>query len=120
MEITNTTLTQSAPIKQLLSQQQKANGADNLAASRQVTTAQDKSADKNAGAANDTVNLSPDSLELAKSAKSQITINPAPLTNSEQAKNAAAQLVSDIRSYPNVALNAYGAVSAIGLKSLLG
>ncbi len=75
--------------------------------------------EKNKLVADDSVELSKESLAISQSSTVQGGVKAAPIENSEQAQKAVAQVASAIRENPGAAVQVHGNISQVNLKLLL-
>lgn len=68
----------------------------------------------------DTVTLSAQAQQLSRASTQQNAITVSPISNSEQARNTANQLVTDIQNQPDVAMSAVSNINSGTVRSLLG
>lgn len=120
MEVTSTYPKPQASIKRTASDEHKAS-ASKGAAGPEASAPEAIRADKQSPVATDTVSLSSESLNLAKSAENQTSNDGASISNKQQAEKAVEKLVSGIRNNAQLALAAYSNTneSADRLKALL-
>lgn len=110
MNISTVNSKQTSIASQLASANTKTAGADKLSEQKNIPST-DRDGDKDNSVARDSVELSRDALQLATTSSVQGVTNQTQIPDRQQAQKVLDQLVTSIRSQPNLAQIAFGNIS---------